>query len=145
MKIKVINGPNLNMLGNRKVNVYGENSYSDLEKLIYSFCSEGNIECEVIQSNYEGKIIDAIHSAYYDDVDFLIINPGAFTHYSYAIRDALEILKCIIIEVHISDIYNREDFRKVNLMSDVVSHSIIGKGLKGYLEAINYGLENYKR
>lgn len=145
MKIKIINGPNLNMLGIRNVNIYGENSYLDLEKMINKYCLEKNITYDIIQSNYEGKIIEAIHNAYYEDVDSLIINPGAFTHYSYAIRDALEILKCLVIEVHISDIYHREDFRKVNLISDVVSYSVVGRGIHGYLDAIKYSLDYYKR
>ncbi len=144
MKIKIINGANLNMLGIREVSVYGNSSYQDLEKMICDYCLENQIECELFVSNHEGKIIDEIHDAYYKHIDALIINPGAYTHYSYAIRDALQILTCLKIEVHISDIFNREPFRKTSVINEVCHHSIIGKGLEGYIEAIKYAYQNFK-
>lgn len=141
MKIKIINGANLNMLGKREVNIYGIQTYNDLEKMISAFCLERNIHCDCFVSNFEGEIIEAIHDTYLNHYDALIINPGAFTHYSYAIRDALEILTCLKIEVHISDINHREAFRKINVINEMCDHSIIGKGLNGYLEAIKYILK----
>lgn len=137
MRIKIINGANLNMLGVRNQSIYGNKSYKDLANLIEKYCLEKNIKFEIFTSNFEGKIIEAIHKAYFDKIDGLIINPGAFTHYSYAIRDALEILDCLKIEVHISNIKKREPFRQINVISDVVDHTIIGKGIDGYLEAID--------
>lgn len=138
MRIKIINGPNINMLGIRDKSVYGDNSYQDLLTLIQNYCITKNINIEIIQSNNEGTIIDEIHDVINSKFDGLIINPGAYTHYSYAIRDALSILKITKVEVHISDIYHRESFRSINVIRDVVDFSIVGKGIEGYLEAIDY-------
>ena len=144
MKIKVINGPNLNMLGQRNVMIYGNQSYEELEAMIKDYCLRHNISVNLIQSNCEGVIIDEIHDVLKNNYDGLIINPGAYTHYSYAIRDALEILNCIVIEVHISKLNEREAFRKISVIKDVVTHAIIGKGLNGYIEAIKIVVESIK-
>jgi 3-dehydroquinate dehydratase-2 len=138
VKIKVLNGPNLNMLGIREPSVYGYRTYTDLVKLIEDYCLCNGIQADICQSNYEGKLIDEIHEMYFTDYDALIINPGALTHYSYALRDALNIIKCLKIEVHISDIYKRESFRAINVIKDEVDFSIVGKGLEGYIDAVNY-------
>ena len=145
MKIKIINGANLNMLGIREVDIYGTCDYDSLVTMIKKYCLDKNIEVDIIQSNYEGKIIEEIHNVYFDKYDALIINPGAFTHYSYAIFDALKILKCLVVEVHITNINSRENFRKVNVIKDATSYSIIGKGINGYIDAINYVIENHKQ
>lgn len=141
MKIKIINGPNLNMLGSRDPSHYGYKTYDDLVKEITNYCKKLKIDVTVVQSNHEGIIIDEIQKTF-EKYDGLIINPGAYTHYSYAIRDALEILSCPIVEVHLSNIYKRESFRSVSVIKDVVSHSIIDKGIAGYLEAIKYLVNN---
>jgi len=137
MKILIINGPNLNMLGYRNPEIYGNKTLKDLEDMIKAYCLEHNIECSFIQSNYEGALIDAIHDAYFKKYDGVVINPGALGHYSYALRDALEILTCLKIEVHISNIQEREAFRRISVISEVCDKTISGKGLVGYLEAIN--------
>src|SRR5210317_976967 len=126
-KILIINGPNLNMLGIREVAQYGNTSYDDL-------CSQ----IENYQSNIEGEIVSKIQDIVEQELDGLIINPGAYTHTSIAIRDALSILNIPIIEVHISDIKKRENFRMINLITDLCSTTIIGKGVKGYMEAVDY-------
>ncbi len=144
MKIKIINGANLNMLGFRNPDIYGKSNINDLEHEIKTFCKSNNIDCDFLLSNFEGEIIEAIHDAFLKKYDGLVINPGAFTHYSYAIRDALEILECVKVEVHISDINKREDFRKSSVIRDVCDHSIIGKGYSGYIEAIKYIVEHKK-
>ena len=137
MNILVINGPNLNMLGVRDKNIYGNNTYKDLVKLIKDYAKEKNVKVKCVQSNYEGKIIDYIHKSI-GKFDAIIINAGAYTHYSYAIKDALNLVKIPKVEVHISNIYEREDFRKISVIKDECDYSIIGQGIKGYLLAIDY-------
>lgn len=137
MNILVINGPNLNMLGVRDKSIYGETSYNDLVKLIKEYAKEKNVKVKCVQSNYEGKIIDYIHKSI-GKFDAIIINAGAYTHYSYAIKDALNLVSIPKIEVHISNIYEREEFRKVNVIKDECNYSIVGQGIKGYLLAIDY-------
>jgi 3-dehydroquinate dehydratase-2 len=141
MKIKIINGPNLNLLGSREKSIYGEQTYQDLENLIRTFCQAQHIHVTFIQSNHEGVLIDEIQQS--DDYNGIIINPGGYTHYSIAIRDAIAAIKTPVVEVHLSNIYLREDFRKVNVIKDVVSFSVVGKGFNGYIEAINHLQENY--
>lgn len=136
MKIRIINGPNLNMLGFRNQDIYGNRTLKDLEELIKSYCLEKNIECDFMQSNHEGVLIDAIHESFFHNYDGIVINPGALGHYSFALRDALEILSCPKIEVHISNIYERETFRKISVISEVCDGTICGKGFEGYIEAI---------
>lgn len=137
MKLLVINGPNLNFLGIRDKKVYGAQDYNALVEMIGKKGEETGCEIEVFQSNHEGAIIDRLQDAYFDKTEGIVINPGAFTHYSYAIRDALESLPVPKIEVHISDITNREDFRKVSVTAPVCDKQIYGQGLNGYLQAID--------
>ena len=137
MNILVINGPNLNMLGVRDKSVYGETSYKDLVKSIKEYAKENNVKAKCVQSNYEGRIIDYIHKSV-GKFDAIIINAGAYTHYSYAIKDALNLVSIPKVEVHISNIYEREEFRKINVIKDECDYSIVGQGIKGYLLAIDY-------
>ena len=134
-KVLVINGPSLNLLGIREVDIYGKTTYKDLVKLINKEAKVLNLKTKCVQSNYEGKIIDYIQKAY-SKFDGIIINPGAYSHYSYAIRDAIASVNIKTIEVHISDVLNREPFRASLVISDVCSKTIIGKGINGYLEAL---------
>ena len=137
MNILDINGPNLNMLGERDKNIYGNNTYKDLVKSIKDYAKEKSVKVKCVQSNYEGKIIDYIHKSI-GKFDAIIINAGAYTHYSYAIKDALNLVKIPKVEVHISNIYEREDFRKISVIKDECDYSIVGQGIKGYLLAIDY-------
>ena len=137
MNILVINGPNLNMLGIRDKSIYGNNTYKDLVKLIKDYAKEKSVKVKCVQSNYEGKIIDYIHKSI-GKFNAIIINAGAYTHYSYAIKDALNLVKIPKVEVHISNIYEREDFRKISVIKDECDYSIVGQGIKGYLLAIDY-------
>ena len=139
MKILVINGPNLNFLGIREKNIYGNQDYDYLIKMIEDHAAEKGIEITCFQSNHEGAIIDKLQESYFDGTDGIVINPGAYTHYSYAIHDALKSLeKPVKVEVHISDITTREDFRKVSVTAPACDKQIYGKGLAGYIEAIDY-------
>ena len=136
MKILVINGPNLNFLGIREKGVYGDRSYSDLIDLINKKAEELNIEVETFQSNGEGEIIDRLQRAYNEKVDGIVINPAAYTHYSYAIRDALASISLPKIEVHISNIHQREEFRHTSVTAPVCDGQIVGHGFEGYIMAI---------
>ncbi len=136
MKLLVINGPNLNFLGIREKGIYGSQDYASLLDLIQQKARELNVTVETFQSNGEGEIIDRLQKAYYDQVDGIIINPGAYTHYSYAIRDALASLTIPKIEVHISNIHQREEFRHNSVTAAVCSGQIAGLGLQGYLLAM---------
>lgn len=137
MKILVINGPNLNMLGIREPHIYGSETYLDLVNLLNRYAEEKKIELEIYQSNHEGDIIDKIQAAY-QKKDGLIINAGGYTHTSIAIMDAVKSVNIPSVEVHISDLKKREDFRQISYLSYVCEKTIIGKGLNGYLEAIDY-------
>lgn len=141
MKILVINGPNLNFLGIREKGIYGTMTYEDLVKLLEEKGKETGNEITVFQSNHEGAIIDRIQEAYFDKTEGIIINPGAFTHYSYAIRDALASVELPKVEIHISDITKREEFRKISVIKEVCQKQIYGKGIPGYLEAVEYLLQ----
>ena len=142
MKILVINGPNLNFLGIREKGIYGSTDYAGLVKMIEEKGEKTGNEILVFQSNHEGAIIDRIQEAYFDGTEGIVINPGAFTHYSYAIRDALASVSMPKVEIHISDITKREEFRKISVTKDVCQKQIFGHGLDGYLEAIDFLLEN---
>lgn len=138
MKILVINGPNLNFLGIREKNIYGNENYEYLVNMINEYCKSKNIEVECYQSNHEGAIIDKIQEAYFNGTDGIVINPGAYTHYSYAIRDALASVSHIKkIEVHISNVNEREEFRHISVTKPVCNGQIVGQGLKGYIMAID--------
>lgn len=137
MKILVINGPNINFLGIREKGIYGNQDYAYLEKLINGKARELDADVEIFQSNHEGAIIDRIQQAYYDKVDGIVINPGAFTHYSYAVRDALASVADIPkIEVHISNVHTREEFRHTSVTVPVCNGQVVGLGLNGYLYAM---------
>lgn len=138
MKLLVINGPNINFLGIREKSVYGTEDYDYLLKMIAKKGEEAGCAIEVFQSNHEGAIIDRIQDAYFDGTEGIVINPGAYTHYSYAIRDALASIPAPKVEIHISDITRREEFRKVSVTAPVCQMQIYGKGLEGYLEAIDF-------
>ena len=135
LNILFLNGPNLNLLGQREQSQYGSITYEDLKKKCEEKCKELNLKVEFIQSNVEGEIVSIIQSAN-EKFDGIIINAAAFTHTSVAIRDALEIYKKKKIEVHISNIYKREEFRQKSLISDVVNGGIFGLGSEGYILAI---------
>ena len=138
MKILVINGPNLNFLGIRDREVYGAEDYDYLLNLISKKGEALGISVEVFQSNHEGAIIDRIQDAYSDGTDGIVINPGAYTHYSYAIRDALASIQVPKVEIHISNIMEREEFRKVSVTAPACDRQIYGQGLAGYLLAIDH-------
>lgn len=142
MKVIIINGPNINFLGIRNKKEYGDKSYSELNEILEKKARELGIELEIFQSNSEGSIIDRLQKTYYEDFFALIINPAAYTHYSYAIRDCLEFLKILKIEVHFSDISKREEFRKLSVISDVCDKTIMGEGINSYIRALEYIKEN---
>lgn len=137
MKLLVINGPNLNFLGIREKNIYGNQDYEYLLHKIAEKGAKTGSTIEVFQSNHEGAIIDRIQDAYFDGTEGIVINPGAYTHYSYAIHDALASVQMPKIEVHISDITAREEFRKISVTRPACDGQIYGKGLDGYLLAID--------
>lgn len=136
MKILVINGPNLNMLGIREPDIYGRKTYDDLLSYIKEEAEKLGVTVEFYQSNHEGDIVDKIQSAY-GNTDGIVINPAAYTHTSIAIPDALKAVGIPTVEVHISDISSREAFRRVSYVSPVALKTIAGKGFEGYILAIN--------
>ena len=138
--IYFINGPNLNFLGIREITEYGSTSYDDLKNLVNSEAKKLKIKTVFFQSNIEGEIVNYIQNLINTENSWIVINPGAYTHTSIAIRDALQIYaqNNEIVEVHISDINHREQFRKTNLISDICNKSIIGRGVQGYIEALEY-------
>lgn len=138
MKLLVINGPNLNFLGIREKSVYGTQDYQYLLELIQRKAESAGCDITVFQSNHEGAIIDRIQEAYFDGTEGIVINPGAYTHYSYAIRDALASITVPKVEIHISDITKREEFRKTSVTAPACDKQIYGQGLDGYLQAIDF-------
>ena len=134
-RVLVIHGPNLNMLGKREPEVYGGETLTDLNEKLYKAADQRNVQLECRQSNDGGEIIEWIHRAE-EEADAIIINPGAFTHYSYAIRDAAASINKTIIEVHLSNIYKRETFRHESVIAPVVAGQISGFGSKGYILAL---------
>ena len=139
MKIHIVNGPNLNLLGRRNPEHYGKLSYPELMNEVKKYAQKKGLAVNCFQSNHEGEIIDDIHTNL-DKCDGLIINPGALTHYSYALRDALEILEIPIVEVHLSNIHARESFRNVSVISPVSTGTICGLGMRGYFLALDFFL-----
>ena len=138
MKLLVINGPNINFLGIREKSVYGTQDYDALLQMIAKKGQEENCTIEVFQSNHGGAIIDRIQDSYFDGTEGIVINPGAYTHYSYAIRDALASVTVPKVEIHISNIMEREEFRKVSVTAPACDKQIYGEGLQGYLMAIDH-------
>ncbi len=142
MKIYVLNGPNLNMLGVREPDIYGKTTYTELCEIIRSYAKENGVEVELYQSNHEGALVDKIQDAYFNGADGLIINPGAYTHTSIAILDAIKSTSLPTVEVHISNVYEREDFRHISYVALVAKERIIGHGFDGYKEALDYFTDN---
>lgn len=138
MKLLIINGPNLNMLGIREKAIYGTQTYADLQALLNAACAERGIEGEIFQSNHEGALVDRIQQAYFDGTDGIVINPAAYTHTSVAILDALKAVNLPAVEVHLSDVKEREDFRQISYAGKACKKTIMGKGFQGYIEAINH-------
>lgn len=136
MKILVINGPNINMLGLREPEIYGNKTYDFLLKYIKDYCDKINVEVEFFQSNHEGAIVDKIQESY-QKIDGIVINPAAYTHTSVAILDALKAVSIPTVEVHISAVDKREDFRQISYIRKYCIKTITGKGFDGYLEAID--------
>lgn len=143
MKILVLNGPNINMLGIREPQIYGKKTYQDLKNLVSGYAEKKNIEVTFFQSNHEGDLVDAIQRAYFEKIDAIVFNPAAYTHTSIAIADALKGTGIPAVEVHISDLSKREDFRKVSYIRDYVISTITGKGLDGYNIAIDLILQHF--
>jgi 3-dehydroquinate dehydratase II len=137
MQILVLNGANLDELARRDPKVYGGLSLNELESRIYQWAHALDISARCRQSNSEGEFIEWIHDAY-DTVDGLIVNPGAWSHYSYAIRDALELLEVPFVEVHLSDIENREEWRRQSVVAELAAHRVLGKGPDGYRDALEF-------
>ncbi len=138
MKILVLNGPNINLLGIRERGIYGTDTYEDLLNLLKKIEKETKIDIEVYQSNHEGALVDRIQKAYFNQVDGIVINPAAYTHTSIAILDALQGVMIPSVEVHISNVKEREDFRQLSYVGKACIHTIMGKGILGYQEAIFY-------
>ena len=141
MKFLIINGPNINMLGIREPSVYGKQDYEALKQFVTDSCAENGVECELFQSNHEGAIVDKIQSAY-GVFDGIVINPAAYTHTSVAILDALKAVAIPAVEVHISDVSTREDFRQISYAGMACIKTYMGLGFEGYRQAVIY-LKNY--
>ncbi|MCX4371139.1 MAG: type II 3-dehydroquinate dehydratase [Dysosmobacter sp.] len=135
--ILVVNGPNMNLLGIRQPEIYGSTDYVDLENLITAEAEQLGVSVSLFQSNHEGDLVDAIQQAYFDKVDGIVINPGAYTHTSIALLDAVKAVGIPTVEVHISDPDTREEFRHVSYIRDACVGSIRGHGVQGYLEALH--------
>ena len=135
-KIMIINGPNLNFLGIREKDIYGNDDYESICSYIKDKFENEDVKIEILQSNSEGKIIDFLQSAYFNEVDGIVINPGAYTHYSYAIFDAIKSILIPTVEVHLSNIHEREAFRKTSVTAPACIAQIYGKGKEGYVEAV---------
>ena len=131
MKLLFLNGPNLNMLGIREPDIYGKQTYADLEEYIRDFCGELGVQCEIFQSNHEGALVDAIQGAY-QKFDGIVINPAAYTHTSVALLDAVKAVGIPTVEVHISDVSKREDFRQVSYIRLACCKTFAGYGFEGY-------------
>lgn len=144
MKLLVINGPNINMLGIREPDIYGTESYAELIRMINTHAAKLGVEIENFQSNHEGAIVDKIQAAYFDGIGGIVINPAAYTHTSVAIADALKAVMIPTVEVHISAVETREAFRQISYVRDIAKKTITGKGLAGYIDAIDFLVSNYK-
>jgi 3-dehydroquinate dehydratase-2 len=136
MKACLIHGPNLNLLGIRETDIYGRDSFDDINRKIKQYAGHLDVEVRIFQSNHEGELIDIIHDAR-NWADAIIINPGAYTHYSYAIRDAISAVRLPAIEVHLSNVHAREEFRRHSVISPITVGQIVGFGTMGYLLALD--------
>lgn len=144
MNVLIINGPNLNMLGVREPDIYGEETYETLLQKIAAHAEECSVNVEFVQSNHEGALVDAIQKAFFDGVDGIVINPGAYTHTSIALLDALKATRIPAVEVHISDPDTREEFRRVSYVRAACIATVAGHGTDGYLEALDILLKHLK-
>ena len=145
MKLYIINGPNLNMLGIREPEIYGGKNYSDLVKMLEEHCEALGITPVIYQSNHEGDLVDKIQEAYFEGAFGIVINPGAYTHTSVALFDAVKATRLPTVEVHISDVSKREDFRQISYIRAACVKTIAGHGLSGYTEAIDYLYGEFKK
>ena len=143
MKILVLNGPSMNMLGIREPEIYGRETYDDLVNRISEYAGKLGAEVSFYQSNHEGSLVDAIQKAYFDRIEGIIFNPAAYTHTSVAIADALKAVGIPTVEVHVSDVSSRESFRQISFVREVCVKTISGMGLRGYLAAMDFLVENY--
>ncbi len=145
MKILVLNGPNLNMLGIREPAIYGSGTYEELKELVSAHGARRNVTVSFYQSNHEGALVDEIQRAYFEGVDGIVFNPGAYTHTSVALLDALKTVGIPTVEVHISDVSLREEFRQVSYIRAACVATIMGKGFAGYIEAMDILIEEVAR
>lgn len=145
MKIYVLNGPNLNMLGIREPEHYGKKSYTDLCEMIKSHAQKCGIEVVLFQSNHEGALVDKIQEAYFEGADGIVINPGAYTHTSIALYDAVKAVALPCVEVHISKVEEREEFRQVSYIRAACVKTVSGHGFDGYIEAIDHLIDGVKK
>jgi 3-dehydroquinate dehydratase-2 len=143
LKILIINGPNLNLLGTREPSIYGPQTLKDIEQELRK--KHPDVEFSFLQSNHEGMIIDALHATLQQPIDGIILNPGAYTHYSYAIRDAVAAMAVPVIEVHLSNIHLREDFRRNSVIAPVCKAQISGVGAAGYSIAVTMISSHYSK
>ncbi|HKB76037.1 MAG TPA: type II 3-dehydroquinate dehydratase [Myxococcales bacterium] len=137
MNVLLLNGPNLNLLGEREPEIYGTTTLSQLESLVAERARELGAAVRAFQSNHEGALVDRLHEVR-KWADGVIFNPGAYTHYSYSLRDAISATRLRVVEVHLSDLTQREPWRRVSLIAEVAAHRIMGKGIAGYLEALEW-------
>ena len=144
MRILVINGPNINLLGLREPEIYGKQSYADLIAFIRDVCAKEGVEVECVQSNHEGALVDAIQGAY-GCFDGIVINPAAYTHTSIALLDALKAVGIPAVEVHLSDIHGREDFRRRSFVAEACEKTCAGMGFESYAKAIRYLARSYSQ
>ena len=144
MKVLVINGPNINFLGIREPEIYGKTTNNDMLNIIGDYASKACITVSFFQSNHEGALVDAIQNAYYDKIDGIVINPAAYTHTSVAILDALKAVGIKTVEVHLSAVEKREDFRQISYVGMYAEKTITGQGINGYLQALDYLKEQLK-
>lgn len=141
MRVLLMNGPNLNLLGQREPEVYGTTTLTSIEEMVRAYAAERGVEVECLQSNHEGVLIDTIHASQ-GAFDGIVYNPGAHTHYSYALHDAISSVTTPVVEVHISDISKREEFRRHSVLADACIGQVKGLGTQGYLRALDLLLEH---
>lgn len=144
MNILIINGPNLNLLGYREPNIYGHQTHEDLKRYLLDLSQKHDFTYDIVQTNYEGKIIDLIQETLSQSYDGIILNAGAYTHYSYAIRDAISCVKIPVIEVHLTDLAKRESFRQHSVITDVCKATFMGHHFESYGDAVLFLLQEVK-
>ena len=144
MKVLVLNGPNINFLGIREPEIYGKTTYKQMLEEISAYAGELGIEVSFFQSNHEGALVDAIQGAYYDKIDGIVINPAAYTHTSVALLDALKAVGIPTVEVHLSKVEAREDFRQISYVGKYAQKTITGLGVNGYLRALDFLKDSIK-